>query len=131
MEKMIQDFEGSNFWKFIGLELEKVEQGSVTLKLPIIPSFLNVKDSVHGGIYASILDTTMGFSARSLGYDEVSTLEMDVHFLKAVNEGTVHAVGKVIHQNRSTVLAEAGLYDKEGSRLAHSTGTFRVVKIDK
>ncbi|OZU87211.1 hypothetical protein CIL03_18130 [Virgibacillus indicus] len=130
MEKMVEDFEGSNFWKFIGLELDGVEKGSVKLKLPIIPPFLNVKDSVHGGIYASILDTTMGFSARSLGFDEVTTLEMDVHFLRAVRDGTVYSAGNVIHQNRSTALVEADLFDEEGNRLAHSTGTFRVVKVD-
>ena len=130
MEKILRDFEESNFWQFISLEMEKVEKGRVTLKLPIIPAFLNVKDSVHGGIFASILDTSMGFSARSLGFDEVTTLEMDVHFLKAVKEGTIYAEGKVIHQNRSTALVEAGLYDEEGNRLAHSTGTFRVVKFD-
>jgi len=129
-EKMLKDFEGSNFWKFIGLEMEKVEKGSVTLKLPVISSFLNVKNSVHGGVYASILDTSMGFSARSLGFDEVTTLEMDVHFLKAVKDGTIYATGNVIHQNRSTALVEAFLYDEEGNRLAHSTGTFRVVKFD-
>jgi len=104
-----------------------VEKGSVHLKLPIIPEFLNVKNSVHGGVYATILDTTMGFSARSLGYDEVTTLEMDVHFLKAVSKGTVYSKGNVIHRNRSTALVEADLFDEESNRLAHSTGTFRVV----
>ncbi len=126
MEKLRQEFEGSNFWKFIGLELEKIEEGSVTLKLPIIDEFLNVKDTVHGGVYASILDTTMGFSARSLGFDAVTTLEMDVHFLKGAMEGTIHAVGNVIHRNRSTFLMEATLYNEAGEKLAHSTGTFKV-----
>ncbi|WP_461183704.1 PaaI family thioesterase [Virgibacillus kimchii] len=128
---MINDFEQSNFWKFIGLELDSVEKGSVCLKLPIIPEFLNVKNSAHGGIYATILDTTMGFSSRSLGFDEVTTLEMDVHFLKAVSSGTIYSKGNVIHQNRSTVLVEAHLFDEDGNRLAHSTGTFRAVKLDK
>ncbi|MCM3740931.1 PaaI family thioesterase [Oceanobacillus luteolus] len=130
MQQIIRDFEESNFWKFIGLELEKVEAGSVTLKLPIKSSFMNVRESVHGGIYATILDTAMGFSARSLGFDEVITLEMNVHFLKAVREGTVYAIGNTIHQNRSTALMEAVLVDENDNQLAHSTGTFRVVKTD-
>lgn len=108
-----------------------MEKGNVRLKLPIIPEFLNVKDSVHGGVYATILDTTMGFSARSMGFDEVATLEMDIHFLKSVNGGEVYSVGNVIHQNRSTALVEANLFDVDGNRLAHSTGTFRVLKVDK
>jgi len=126
MEKIIQDFESSNFWNFIGLELGEIKEGSVTLKLPIKKDFHNVKNTVHGGMYASILDTTMGFSARSLGYDAVTTLDMDIHFLGAVSKGTIHAVGNVIHQNRSTFLVEATLYDEDENRLAHSTGTFKV-----
>ncbi len=118
----------SNFWKFIGLELDKFETGCVTLKLPIIPSFFNVQDSVHGGIYASILDTAMGFTTRSVGYDQVTTLEMDVHFLKGVKEGSIYCVGKVIHQGKSTALVQAELFNEANELLAHSTATFRVVK---
>lgn len=128
---MIQDFKQSNFWKYIGLELDSAEKGSVCLKLPVIPGFLNVSDSVHGGVYATILDTTMGFTTRSLGFDKVTTLEMAVHFLEAVTEGTIYYKGNVIHQSRSTVLAEADLFDEEGNRIAHSTGTFRAIKLDK
>lgn len=128
MDKIIQDFEGSNFWKFIGLELAQFEEGSVTLKLPIIPSFLNVQDAVHGGIYASILDTTMGFTARSTGFDVVTTLAMDIHFLKGVTKGSIYCVGKVIHRSRSTALVQAELFDETDDLIAHSTGTFRVVK---
>ena len=72
----------------------------------------------------------MGFTARSLGYDEVTTLEMGIHFLKSIQEGTVFAKGNVIHQNRSTILVEAEMFDEEGNKLAHSTGTFRAVKFD-
>ena len=128
MQKIIEDFTQSNFWNYIGLELEEVEEGSVRLKLPIFPELLNVTNSVHGGVYATILDTTMGFSTRTLGFDEVLTLEMQVRFLSAVKEGNVYSIGKVIHQSRSTVLVEAELFDEEGKRLAHSTGTFRAVK---
>lgn len=73
-----------------------MKKGSVLLNCRLF-LFLNVKNSVHGGVYATILDTNMGFSARSLGYDEVTTLEMDVHFLKASSKGTVYSKGNVIH----------------------------------
>lgn len=108
-----------------------MEKRSVKLKLPIIPEFMNIKHAVHGGIYVTILETTMGFTSRSLEIYEVTTLQMNVHFVKAVGGGTMYSKGNVIHQNRSTVLVEADLFDEEGNRLAHSTGTFRVVKLDK
>src|SRR5699024_12054049 len=51
-------FTSSDFWKFIGLEIDHYEAGSVRLKLPIKPSFHNIQHIVHGGIFASILDTS-------------------------------------------------------------------------
>ena len=55
---------------------------------------------------------------------------MNVHFLKAVCKGAIYSTGNVIQQNRSTTLVEAELFDEEENRLAHSTGTFRVVKVN-
>src|SRR5699024_5394904 len=107
---------------------ESFEEGTVKLKLPVTPSFYNIQNSVHGGIHASILDITMGFTARSIGFDKVTTLETKVHFLKGITKGAIYSEGNVIHQNRSTALLEAKLFNEEGDLLAHSTGTFRVVK---
>src|SRR5699024_6627062 len=128
MENVVKDFTTSDFWKFIGLEIDDYDERSVRLKLPIKPSFHNIQYSGLGGIFASILDTSMGMTLRSTGYDVVTTLEMDIHFLNPAKEGTIYCTGQVIHHGRSTALVKAELVNEDDEILAYSTGTFRAVK---
>src|SRR5699024_1226457 len=128
MENVVKDFTTSDFWKFIRLEIDHYETGSIRLKLPIAASFHNIQPIVHGGIFASILDTSMGMTLRSTGYDVVTTLDMDIHFLNLAKAGTIYCTGEVIHHGRYTALVKAELVNEDDEILAYSTGTFRAVK---
>jgi uncharacterized protein (TIGR00369 family) len=128
LAEALTKFEESPFWNWLGLEAHHVEPGEVQLKLAIRPEFLNVVRSVHGGVYASILDTTMGFTVRSLAGCPVVTVNMNISFLKATNEGTLWSKGRIISMGRSLAMVEAYIYDDEKKPLAHSTGTFKMVK---
>jgi uncharacterized protein (TIGR00369 family) len=128
LQKVKSDFENSPFWNFIGLELKELEEGHVLLALPIQKEFMNVRNSVHGGIYASVLDTAMGMAGRTLGFDEVATLHLDIQYLKSVMDGTVYSEASIIHQNRNTVFIEGRLKNEDGELLGHCTGTFKLSK---
>ncbi|MGG4169195.1 PaaI family thioesterase [Rossellomorea vietnamensis] len=128
LQKVKADFENSPFWNFIGLELKELEEGHVLLALPIQKEFINVRNSVHGGIYASVLDTAMGMTGRSLGFDEVATLHLDIQYLKSVADGTVYSEASIIHQNRNTAFIEGRLKNEDGELLGHCTGTFKLSK---
>lgn len=128
LKNVIEDFTESNYWKFLGLELEQFEKGAVKLKLPITPSFHNVQHMVHGGVYASLLDTTMGITLRSFDYSIVTTLNMDIHFLKPAKKGALYCVGHIIHQGKSTSLVKAELYNEKNELLSYASGTFRSQK---
>jgi uncharacterized protein (TIGR00369 family) len=128
LQKVKEDFENSSFWKFIGLQLKEMKEGYISLALPLQNDFINVRNSVHGGIYASILDTTMGMTARTAGFDEVATLHLNIQYLKSVVDGMVYSESAIIHQSRNTLLVEGKLMDETGELLAHCTGTFKVSK---
>jgi uncharacterized protein (TIGR00369 family) len=128
LQKVTADFKNSPFWNFIGLELKELEEGHVLLALPIQKAFMNVRNSVHGGIYASVLDTAMGMAGRTLGFDEVATLHLDIQYLKSVMDGTVYSEASIIHQNRTTVFIEGRLKNEAGELLGHCTGTFKLSK---
>lgn len=131
MEAVLKSFTESNFWNFMGLEVEQFERGQVTLKLPMRYEFENVQGMPHGGVLASILDTSMGITIASLGYENSTTLDMNIHFLKALQAGDIHCKGSVIHQGNSTFFAESLAYDDNGAVLAHANGVFRAKKISK
>lgn len=126
LEKVRQDFETSAFWKFAGLQMKKLEEGDVELYLPYRSEYDNVRGTIHGGMYMSILDTTMGMLCRSLGSDNVMTIEMSTHFLKPAVQEAVHSKASVINRGRSTALVEGKLFNENDELVAHCTATFKL-----
>ena len=88
LEQMKIDFEASGYWQLVGMKFEQLEEGRAQVMLPYRDNLLNVSGTVHGGIYMSLLDTTMGVTARSIGYQNASTLQMTTQFLKTIIDKT-------------------------------------------
>lgn len=128
VEKIRQDFTESAFWNFIGLEIEALDEGHVILHLPYQKAFDNVRNTIHGGIYMSVIDTTMGMFCRSLGFDDVVTIQMNTQFLQSVIEGDLSCTASLISQSRSTVLVEGKLFNDQEEMVGYSTATFKVTK---
>lgn len=131
LQRIRNEFETSTYWKWFGMEVDTLEKEHVVLTLPYRETFDNVRDSVHGGVYMSLLDTAMGMHCRTLGYDEVMTIDLSTNFLRPVVRGTLRATARTIHRTRSTVLVEGTLYNNEKELVAFSTATFRVYSHEK
>lgn len=131
LDQLAEEFRGSPFWGLLGIELKEMDEGFAKTQLLIQPSHLNVNKGLHGGVYASILDSTMGIASRSLGFDGAVTLQMNVQFLGTVEHGLIYAESKVVHQTKSTVLVEGKLFDQQSNVLAYSTATFKMFRRDE
>ncbi|MGW8955973.1 PaaI family thioesterase [Streptomyces sp. NPDC055709] len=102
----------------LGYALEKTDYGRVVYSLVPGPEHYNPYGSVHGGVYATLLDAAAGGAVQSTlkeGY-EYTTLDLAVKFLRpmTLETGKVQAVGTVIHRGRRTALAQAELQDEAG-----------------
>lgn len=128
LQKVEEEFTTSEFWSFIGLEIQTLKEGYVELRLPYKKEFNNVRSTVHGGIYMSAIDTTMGMMCRSLGYDDVMTIQLSTQFLKPVVGEAFTTSASVIHRSKSTILVEGKMCNEAGELIGHSTATFRVIK---
>jgi uncharacterized protein (TIGR00369 family) len=89
--------------------------------------------SMHGGVYATLLDSAAGCAVQSTlpqgtGYTSV---DLAVKFLRpvTVDTGRVRAVGTVLNGGRRTALAEARLLDDEDRLLAHATSTCMIFPV--
>jgi uncharacterized protein (TIGR00369 family) len=98
--------------------------GEVGLKMTAGKEYDNYRGVLHGGIVAALADTAAGFAVQSLGIRCV-TIELNLNYcLPAVTQTEIFAEGYVIHQGRSTVVAEAALYNSSGKLICKSRGTF-------
>ncbi|MFJ5775401.1 PaaI family thioesterase [Streptomyces sp. NPDC093094] len=111
----------------LGFALEEVDHGHAVFSLTPGEEHYNPIGSVHGGVYATLLDSAAGCAVQSVlpagtGY---TSLDLSVKFLRrmTVDTGPVRAVGRVVSSTRRTALAEATLVDEKERLLAHATSS--------
>lgn len=88
---------------------------------------LNPMGTVHGGWYATLLDSALGCAVHTTmpagrGY---TTAELSVNLVRAAVPGRepLRAIGQVIHSGRQLATAEGRLVDAAGRVYAHATTT--------
>ncbi len=111
----------------LGMDLEHVDAGTVTFSLEVGEHLYNPIGSVHGGIFATLLDSAMGCAVHSTlpAGRAYTTLEFKVNFVKALTVDTpkVTAVGEVISAGRRVATASARLLGPDATLFAHATTT--------
>jgi len=93
----------------------------------------NPLGSVHGGWYATLLDSALGcavHTAMPAGY-AYTTAELSVNIVRAASmkSGPLRAIGTVIHSGRQLATAEARIVGPDGKLYAHGTTTCLVFEL--
>ncbi len=96
---------------------------------------LNPMGTVHGGWYATLLDSAVGCAIHTLmpvgrGY---TTAELSVNLVRGaqLNGEPLRAIGQVIHCGRQLATAEGRIVDASGKVYAHATTTCLVFEMPK
>ncbi|GBL57677.1 acyl-CoA thioesterase [Pseudomonas citronellolis] len=115
----------SAFSENIGLEPVRLGDGEAEVSLKMAEHLRNRGNVMHGGAIFSLMDVTMGLACSSAhGFDRQSvTLECKINYIRAVAEGEVRCVAKVLHAGRRSLVVEADVF--QGDKLvAKGQGTF-------
>lgn len=88
---------------------------------------LNPLGSVHGGWFATVLDSALGCCVHAAlpAGKSYTTLELKVNMIRALSPqvGLVRAEGRVIHLGGQTATADARLVGPDGKLYAHASTT--------
>ncbi len=94
---------------------------------------LNPMGTVHGGWYATLLDSAVGCAVHTLmpvgrGY---TTAELSVNLVRGAKAGgePLRAIGVAIHCGRQLATAEGRIVDPSGRVYAHATTTCLVFEL--
>ncbi|MCZ2822897.1 MULTISPECIES: PaaI family thioesterase [unclassified Modestobacter] len=116
----------------LGFDLIEVEPGRVVFAFEPAEYHYNPIGSVHGGVYATLLDSATGCAVHSMlpagvGY---TSLDLTVKFLRAItlDTGRVTCVGTVTHLGGRTALAEARLLDADERLLGTASSSILVIR---
>ena len=113
--------------KTLDFSLIRVDPGVALFQGKPGPAHFNPMGSVHGGWFATMLDSALGCAVHTLmpagrGY---TTAELSVNYVRGLSPkvGRVRAEGKVLHCGKQLATAEARLFGPDGTLFAHATTT--------
>ncbi len=114
--------------------LLEVSEGRAVFQGQPGPTHLNPMGGIHGGWYATLLDSALGCAVHTMmpagrGY---TTAELSVNLVRAIQPAKtprVRAEGQVIHCGRQLATAEARLVGPDGTLYAHATTTCLVFEL--
>jgi uncharacterized protein (TIGR00369 family) len=118
----------SEFHRWAGMELLRIEAGEAHVALDATPHHLNLRGSLHGGMIAAVADTATGLAIRSMlepGRAH-ATVQLDIHFLAPGSAGRIVALGRTVRVGRRLGYAEADVVDEAGTLLARATATHAI-----
>lgn len=113
--------------------LVEVAPGSATFQGTPQLKHYNPLGSVHGGWFATLLDSAVGCAVHTMmpvgrGY---TTTGLSINIVRAVSQktGPLRAIGTVIHCGRQLATAEGRLVGPDGKLYAHATTTCLVFEL--
>lgn len=118
--------------RLMGFAMEDWSDGYAQFRLPLKPELMNRYGIPHGGLYAVLLDTVMGFAGSYTGDADrkqmVMTLSMTANFLSRPSGHVLIGEGRRTGGGKSTYFADGTVTDGTGALIATGSGTFRYRK---
>jgi uncharacterized protein (TIGR00369 family) len=97
------------------------------------PTLLNPMGGIHGGWYATLLDSALGCAVHTMMPQgrAYTTAELSVNLVRAIPPtlARVRAIGEVVHCGRQLATAEGRLVGPDGTLYAHGTTTCLVFEM--
>lgn len=120
-----EEFTSSAYSELLGCRVLRLEEGVAEVALTLEPALRNRQGKLHGGAMFGLVDVAMGLAcSTSHGFDKQSvTLECKINYIRAVTDGEVVCIAKVIHGGRRTLVVDAEVL--QGDKLmAKAQATF-------
>jgi uncharacterized protein (TIGR00369 family) len=113
----------------LGLSPVKANDQSATLRLPFSGEWRHSGGVICGQVFMAAADTAMvvAISAALGGFKPMSTVSLNINFMRAVRKGDVLITARVLKLGRSLVFGEVELVDEDGKMAVHATTTYALV----
>lgn len=134
MQKLLSgDFPPSPISETMDFALIRVEFGRAIFQGRPSAKLLNPLGTVHGGWYATMLDSAVGWSvhtAMPVGR-AYTTLELKMNIVRSIslNVPLVRAEGYTVHVGKHVATAEGRLFGADGTLYAHASTTCLVFEV--
>ena len=119
------------FLSGLGIVIERYEPDEATVRLPFRADLTNDGTYYHGGVIASLIDTTGALAAWSNhDFDKgarASTIAMSVQYVGACKRSDLVCHARTVRRGKELTFTEITATDADGSVVAHGVQTYRIV----
>ena len=102
--------------KILGMDIRKLEEGFVEVCIPFKKEFVGdfSRGLWHGGILASVADSTGGLVALTLARhgDNVNTIDMRIDYLHGAIKDDIFAVSHLVKSGKRVIVTDVKLFQK-------------------
>ncbi|HEC38687.1 hypothetical protein LCGC14_1044860 [marine sediment metagenome] len=116
------------YYSTLGLELQEIGNGKASFALPLREELMQ-NGKVHGGVLASLIDSSCACAAISLIYPDgyITTIDLQVEFLKPVSKGRLLCRAKCIKSGKNISFCKAKVWNSDGELIC--TGSSQLLRI--
>ena len=134
MQKLLSgDFPPSPISETMDFALVRVEFGRAIFQGKPSAKLLNPLGTVHGGWYATMLDSAVGCAVHTAlpAGRAYTTLELKMNIVRSISLKVplVRAEGYTVHVGKQVATAEGRLYGADGTLYAHASTTCLVFEV--
>lgn len=106
----------------VGLEMVRVEEGLVVMRLELRPEHLAPNGFLHGAVVVALADTACGYGTAAhlpAGAASFTTAELKTNYLGTAREGAIVCEARPLHRGRTTQVWDADVRNEaDGKRIA-------------
>ncbi len=130
LKDLIKKGEESPYYKLLGMKIDEVKENYAKLSIEIEKKHIQLLNTVHGGVTASLADSAAAWAIFGSGEVDglLVTIEMKINFLRPVNSGKLIAEARNVHKGSRILVCDVDVKDENGSLIAKSLVTYYLVK---
>ncbi len=136
--RVLEAVDRMELFQWLGLEVESVEPGRATFRVPFDEKLANISSgTLHGGIAATVIDTASAFALRSTMDHptdaSLTTTDLNVRYVRPARSD-ITVTAEVVRSGRTVGVTEAEVTARhEGEEKVVATGgtTYRLFRGDE
>ena len=110
-----------HIFELLGFQRVALTSADYAMEMPVTPRIMNGRGAVHGGLLATLVDTTAGLALarRKWGYQSTATTQLTISYLRPVQEGLVTAEATVVSAGDKQAVVRVDVYRQGDGEVLH------------
>jgi uncharacterized protein (TIGR00369 family) len=127
-DRLLTMYRAARLGRHLGMQLG-FDGDHAVVRLPYRPHLDHALGGIHGGVFATLIDTTAWFTAALHYPTWIATIEFQTRLLEPVEGEDLVATGRLLRAGKRLAAASAEVRTVSGALVAAGSGSFTVTNL--